>query len=188
MGTISWKWRIYKREWNCSTQCLCFPSDQQPNGRRLEIDHVLLDVECSRVGFFFWLKFCVDIHFWGKKRNIFLGENILSGSLMRGITFKSPHKLSPSPEQFGLSKWQPGKLEKIQTLWEKCKTEKILHDLCEPQMTCWFANAVKMEKYRQLKSILIWTKGHWRPEIHVKYYDTRCCTVAAALGSYNKER
>lgn len=107
-----------KREWNSSTQCLCFPSDRQPSGRRLQTDRVLSDEEYIGVGhiFFFDSNSVLTYTFGGKKEEHLSGENILSGSLMRGITFKSFHKLSPSTEQCSVSKWLPGKLEKIQKL------------------------------------------------------------------------
>lgn len=51
----------------------------------------------------------------------------------------------------------------------------------------WFANTVKLKNTVSRENILIWTKGHGMPEIQMKHKHTRCCTVAATFGSYNKE-
>lgn len=165
------------------TQCLCFPSDAQSNGRRLQT--VLLDVEYRGMGHSLTHILCWH-KFLGKKEERLSGENILSGSLMRGITSKSLHKHSHHPPS--ISACQSG----YQGSWRKyrsCHWNSKLRKfwmIDVHHMTCWFANTVKLKKYYQLNNILMWAKGHWRPKVHVKHDDKRRCTVAVALGSHTK--
>lgn len=61
-----------------------FPSDRQPNGPGLQTDRVA--TWNKRTGTFFELKFVLMCTFGKEEEERLSAENILSGSLMRGIT------------------------------------------------------------------------------------------------------
>lgn len=124
------------------TQCLCFPSDTHSNGRRLQT--VLLDVEYRGMGhslthILCWLKFL------GKKEERLSRENILSGSLMRGITSKSLHKHSHHPlSNSACQSGYRGSWRKYRSCHWNSKLGRFwMIDV--HQMTCWFANTVKLK-------------------------------------------
>lgn len=78
------------------TQCLCFPSDMQSNGWRLQT--VLLCCYTWNTGEWGTLTQILCWHkILRKKKERLSWGNILLGSLMRGITSKSLHKHSHHP-------------------------------------------------------------------------------------------